>query len=79
MIATLEGILQFKGADCVIINVGGIGFQVHVPSSTLSQLRAINDKASLYTFLHVKEDNISLYGFASNEELTSPSRELDPG
>jgi Holliday junction DNA helicase RuvA len=70
MIATLEGILQFKGADCVIINVGGIGFQVHVPSSTLSQLRAINDKASLYTFLHVKEDNISLYGFASNEELT---------
>ncbi|MEA3442849.1 MAG: Holliday junction branch migration protein RuvA [Chloroflexota bacterium] len=70
MIATLEGTLQFKGVDCVIINVGGIGFEAHVPSSSLSQLTAINDKIFLYTFLHVKEDNISLYGFTSNEELT---------
>jgi len=70
MIATLEGILQLKGVDYVIINVGGIGFEVHIPSSSLSQLTAINDKVFLYTFLHVKEDNISLYGFTSNEELT---------
>jgi len=69
MIATLEGILEYRGADSVIINVGGIGFQAYVPSSTLSQLRAIGDKVSLYTHLHVKEDNISLYGFASGEEL----------
>jgi Holliday junction DNA helicase RuvA len=70
MIATLEGTLEYRGTDSVIINVGGIGFQAHVPSSTLSQLGAIGDKISLYTHLHVKEDNISLYGFASGEELT---------
>jgi len=69
MIATLEGTLEYRGVDSVIINVGGIGFQVHVPGSTLSQLGAINDKVSLYTHLHLREDNVSLYGFASEEEL----------
>ena len=69
MIATLEGTLEYRGVDSVIINVGGIGFQVHVPGSTLSQLGAIKDKVSLYTHLHLREDNVSLYGFASEEEL----------
>ena len=69
MIATLEGILEYRGNDSVIINVGGIGFQVYVPNSTLSQLGAVNGKVSLYSHLHVREDNISLYGFASSEEL----------
>lgn len=69
MIAILEGTLEYRGVDSVIINVGGIGFQVHVPGSTLSQLGAINDKVSLYTHLHLREDNVSLYGFASEEEL----------
>lgn len=69
MIATLKGTLEYRGADSVIINVGGMGFQVHVPGSTLSQLGAINDKVSLYTHLHLREDNVSLYGFASEEEL----------
>jgi Holliday junction DNA helicase RuvA len=70
MIATLEGILEYRGDDSVIINVGGIGFRVYVPTSTSSQLGAIKGRVSLYTHLHVREDNISLYGFASSEELT---------
>lgn len=69
MIASLEGILEYRAADSVIVNVGGIGFQVYVSSSTLSQLGAIKDKVSLYTHLHLREDNASLYGFASIEEL----------
>ena len=70
MIATLEGILEYRGDDSVIINVGGIGFRVYVPTSTSSQLGAVKGRVSLYTHLHVREDNISLYGFASSEELT---------
>jgi Holliday junction DNA helicase RuvA len=70
MIATLEGILEYRGDDSVIINVGGIGFRVYVPASTSSQLGAVKGRVSLYTHLHVREDNISLYGFASSEELT---------
>ncbi len=69
MIATLEGILEYRDNDSIIVNVGGIGFRVYVPSSTLSQLGAVKGKVSLYTHLHVREDNISLYGFASSEEL----------
>ncbi len=70
MIATLEGILEYRGSDSVIIGVGGIGFRVYVSGSTLSQLGAVKGRVSLYTHLHVREDSISLYGFASSEELT---------
>jgi Holliday junction DNA helicase RuvA len=70
MIATLEGILEYRGNDSIIINVSGIGFRVYVSGSTLSQLGAIKGKVSLYTHLHLREDNVSLYGFASGEELT---------
>jgi Holliday junction DNA helicase RuvA len=69
MIATLEGILEYRGNDSIIIDVGGIGFRVYVSGSTLSQLGAIKGKVSLYTHLHLREDNVSLYGFASSEEL----------
>jgi len=69
MIATLEGILEHHGNDSIIINVSGIGFRVYVPSSTLSRLGDVKGKVSLYTHLHVREDNISLYGFVSSEEL----------
>jgi len=69
MIATLEGILEYRGNDSVIINIGGIGFRVYVSGSTLGQLGTVKGKVSLYTHLHVREDNISLYGFASDEEL----------
>lgn len=69
MIATLEGILEYRGNDYVIVNVGGIGFRAYISGSTLSQLGTVKGKVSLYTHLHVREDNISLYGFASNEEL----------
>jgi Holliday junction DNA helicase RuvA len=69
MIATLDGILEYRGDDCIVINVGGIGFRVYIPSSTSSQLGAVKGRVSLYTHLHLREDNISLYGFASSEEL----------
>ena len=70
MIATLEGMLQYRGVDSIIVNVGGIGLQVHVPGSTLSQLGAVSGRVFLYTHLYVKEDSLSLYGFASGQELT---------
>ena len=69
MIATLEGTLDHRGNDCVIINVGGIGFRAHVSGHTLSQLGTTKSKVFLHTHLHVREDNAALYGFASVEEL----------
>jgi Holliday junction DNA helicase RuvA len=69
MIAGLRGKLQTIGSNWVIINVGGIGFQVYMPTSTLSTLGAIGEEVELHTHLHLREDNATLYGFATAEEL----------
>jgi Holliday junction DNA helicase RuvA len=69
MIATLHGKLQTLGTDWAIIDVGGIGFQVYMPTSTLSTLGSIGKDVRLHTHLHVREDNATLYGFGSADEL----------
>ncbi|TET48178.1 MAG: Holliday junction branch migration protein RuvA, partial [Dehalococcoidia bacterium] len=70
MISSLHGKVESLGSDWAIINVGGIGFQVYMPTSTLSTLGAIGKEVQLYTHLHLREDNATLYGFALAEELT---------
>ena len=70
MISSLHGKVESLGSDWAIINVGGIGFQVYMPTSTLSTLGAIGKEVQLYTHLHLREDNATLYGFASSEELS---------
>lgn len=70
MIATLEGTLEHRGNDCVIINVGGVGFRVYVSGYTLSQLGSSVGKVFLHTHLQVRDDGAALYGFASMEELS---------
>lgn len=69
MIASLYGKLESLSSDQAIINVGGIGFQVYMPTTTLSTLGAPGDEVKLYTHLHLREDNVALYGFASADEL----------
>ena len=69
MIASLCGKLQALGGDRAVIDVGGIGFEVHMPTSTLSTLGTIGEAVELHTHLHLREDNVTLYGFATNEEL----------
>jgi Holliday junction DNA helicase RuvA len=69
MIAGLQGKLQAIGNNGAIINVGGISFQVYMPTSTLSTLGAVGEEVELYTHLYLREDNATLYGFATDEEL----------
>ena len=69
MIATLHGKLQSRTDDSLIVNVGGVGFRVRVPSSALANLGAVGSDVMLFTHLHVREDDLSLYGFAAEEEL----------
>ena len=69
MISSLHGKVESLGSDFAIINVGGIGFQVYMPTSTLSTLGAIGKEVQLYTHLHLREDNATLYGFGSADEL----------
>lgn len=69
MIASLEGKLESLGGDWAVININGIGFQVFLPTVTFSELGSIGSTVKLYTHLHLREDNVTLYGFASNDEL----------
>jgi Holliday junction DNA helicase RuvA len=69
MIASLSGKVESLGVDSAIINVGGVGFRVYMPTTALSTLGKTGDTVKVFTHLHVREDNIALYGFASTEEL----------
>lgn len=69
MIVMLRGQLVRQQADRVIIDVGGVGYGVNVPSSTASRLPAVGDTVTLYAYTHVREDVLALYGFATEDEL----------
>jgi Holliday junction DNA helicase RuvA len=67
-IARLRGPVEDKGEDWLIVTVGGMGVLASVPASTADD-SVVGKSASLYTHLHVREDALTLYGFASREEL----------
>ncbi len=66
MIATLEGTLASKATDHVIIALGGIGIEVFAPFSTLEKLNS--ERVFLFTRLVVREDSLTLFGFATAAE-----------
>jgi Holliday junction DNA helicase RuvA len=69
MIVALEGTLDSRGIDSVVVKIGPLSLLVSVPGSTLSRLGTIGDKVHLHTHLYVREDIIAMYGFASADEL----------
>jgi holliday junction DNA helicase RuvA len=69
MIASIQGKIAATYADHLVVMVGGIGYKVFVPHSSLS--RIANDEVFLHTLLVVREDSLTLYGF-----LTISEREL---
>jgi Holliday junction DNA helicase RuvA len=68
MIGKLKGIIDSYGDDFVILDVGGVGYQVHCAARTLQRLPAPGDAATLAIETYVREDQIKLYGFASDTE-----------
>jgi len=69
MIASLEGIIDAVSKDSLIVNVNGIGFKVTVTTSVLSEMGITGREVKLYTHFHVREDDMSLFGFGSLDEL----------
>ena len=77
MIAHLKGILANKSNDHVIVNVGGVGYQVHLSQNSLKELPDHNQDISLHIYTHVREDQLTLFGFTSQEEKTIFQRLMD--
>jgi Holliday junction DNA helicase RuvA len=70
MIASVEGMLTATGKDFVIVRVGGVGFRVFVPQTFLETVEGLGHEVALFTHLHVRENELALYGCSSEEEVT---------
>ncbi|MBI5683351.1 MAG: Holliday junction branch migration protein RuvA [Deltaproteobacteria bacterium] len=68
MIAHITGKLIYKSPESVIIDVAGVGYEVHIPLSTYYGLPDIHEHISLNTYTHVREDAMQLYGFLTQVE-----------
>jgi len=69
VIAGIEGRLKALGDNGVIVDVHGVNFRLQAPTSTMSVLGNIGDRVYLHTYLLVREDSLTLYGFASADEM----------
>lgn len=69
MYAYIKGILDTKTNSYVIVEAGGIGYKIFMSLKSIESLGEIGDTVKVYTHYYVREDNISLYGFTSNDEL----------
>ncbi|MBR3720580.1 MAG: Holliday junction branch migration protein RuvA [Clostridia bacterium] len=69
MYAYIKGTLEIKALDYVVIETGGIGYKVFMSETAIDKLGEIGNSVKVYTYLKVREDDMSLYGFNTNEEL----------
>ena len=68
MIAHLSGTLRSKQATSVIVDVGGVGYEVSIPLSTFYDLEDLGSQVDLRIYTHVREDALQLYGFKTARE-----------
>ncbi|MEI6603035.1 MAG: Holliday junction branch migration protein RuvA [Clostridia bacterium] len=69
MFAYISGRIEQKSSNFVIIDNGGIGYKINTSVPTLNGIGAVGTSAKLFTHYHVREDDISLFGFGCVEEL----------
>ena len=68
MIERLQGEITAKGAQGVVLSVGGVGFLLDVSAVTLRDVPTAGEECELFTYLHVREDALQLFGFSTEEE-----------
>ena len=69
MISYIKGSLELKTIDYVVIDVGGIGYKIFMSANSIDRLGETGEVVKVYTYMRVREDDISLYGFCTSEEL----------
>jgi Holliday junction DNA helicase RuvA len=65
MIGRLRGVIVDRGYETIVLEVAGVGYLVAVTPRTLTDLPGVGEEVVLHTHLHVREDQLALYGFAS--------------
>ena len=69
MFAYIKGSLEVKTNGYIVIDVNGIGYKIFMSEIAIAELGAIGEIIKIHTYVRVREDDISIYGFNTNEEL----------
>ena len=69
MIGYIKGILEDADEQCITLEHQGIGYRIFVPGTAFAGSISVGEEIKVYTYLHVKEDALQLYGFPSKDEL----------
>ena len=69
MFSYIKGTLELKTLNYIVIDVNGVGFKIFMSESAIQRLDETGKNIKIYTHMQVREDDISLYGFITNEEL----------
>ena len=70
MIAYIKGKLEIKSKEYIVIDVGGIGYKIFMSETAINELEK-GKEVKVFTYMRVREDDVSLYGFLNNEELVT--------
>jgi holliday junction DNA helicase RuvA len=68
MIGQLTGKILHKSPTDAVIDIGGVGYQVNIPVTTFDRLPEVGETVTVFTYLHVREDALQLYGFSTKKE-----------
>lgn len=70
MFAYIKGIFELRTLDYIVVETSnGVGYKVFMSENSMKKIGSVGDKIKVYTYLKVREDDMSIYGFASSEEL----------
>ena len=68
MIASIAGRISRKAEDFIVLEQGGIGFQIEMPPGLIACLPPAGQEVTIHTHLHVRENEMALYGFSNEEQ-----------
>jgi len=69
MLAYIKGTLEIKANNYIVIDVGGLGYKVFMSDTAINELKCIGEEIKVHTYYRVREDDISIFGFLTKEEL----------
>lgn len=69
MFSYIKGTIEAKTQNYIVLETGGIGYKIFMAQSAIEKLEDLGTKKKIYTYLRVREDDVSIYGFITEEEL----------
>lgn len=69
MFAYIKGALEMKSSNYIVVDINGLGYKIFMSQSNIESIGEINDIVKVFTYVKVREDDISIYGFKTQEEL----------